>query len=430
MVKRFLISLALVLGVVVLAVVGASVLFSGVGETVEATSISSAPTTQVTTAQLQSTDTTVTTAEAVPQESDAPGETADPVQMVDPVQAMLDSMTLQEKICQLLFVTPEALTGYGQVTQSGTATMEALLRYPVGGVIYFSANLETVEQTQEMLGNIQSYSRTLTGRGLFLGVDEEGGTVARAASSLGTTAFQNMAAYGAAGDTQAVYDIGRTLAQDLGALGFNLDFAPVADVLTNEDNTVVRDRSFGSDPELVADMVRAEIQGLTEGGLLCAPKHFPGHGSTGGDTHAGFAATDRTLEELEECDLIPFQAAIEAGAPMIMVGHMTMTALDSEAPASLSRTIVTGLLREQLGYEGIIITDSLDMGAISDLYTPGEAVVQALAAGCDMALCVSDISGTLEAVTAALEAGTLQEADLNKSVYRVLSAKYDYGLLD
>ena len=360
------------------------------------------------------------------QEQAAPAVSSD----ASPVRAkaLLEDMTLEEKICQMLFVTPEALTGYTTVTQSGNATKSSLEDYPVGGIIYFSSNLITMDQTQEMIDNIQNFARERSGFGLFIGVDEEGGSVARLADNLGTTEFEDMSVYGAQGDTQKAYEIGTTLAKDLKSLGFNVDFAPVADVLTNEDNEVVRDRSFGSDAGLVSSMISQEVKGFVDNGVLCAPKHFPGHGSTGGDTHDGFAASDRTLEELQACDFKPFQAAMEAGAPMIMVGHMTMTAIDGDNPASMSSAVVTGLLREQLGYQGIIITDALNMGAITNLYTSGEAAVQAISAGCDMLLCISNVEGAVEAVTEAVEAGTISEERIDQSVLRILIAKLQYGI--
>lgn len=344
-------------------------------------------------------------------------------------RVMLRDMTLEEKICQMLFVTPEALTGYTRVTQSGDTTKAAIEQWPVGGIIYFSTNLVSTDQTTEMIENIQSFSQSATGRRLFIGVDEEGGSVARAADSLGTTQFDDMSVYGEKGDTQEAYNIGSTQAKDLTALGFNVNFSPVADVLTNEDNTVVKDRSFGSDPELVSSMVSQVVKGLTDGGMLCAPKHFPGHGSTGGDTHDGFASSDRTLEELESCDFKPFEAAIEAGAPMIMVGHMTMTAIDPDNPASLSEPIVTGLLRDELGYDGIIITDALNMGAISENYTNADAAVKAVSAGCDMLLCVSNISSVVDALTEAVSDSTITEERIDESVTRILQAKLQYGII-
>ncbi len=342
------------------------------------------------------------------------------------VRVMLRDMTLKEKICQMLFITPEALTGYTRVTQSGDTTKAAIEQWPVGGIIYFSTNLVSTDQTTEMIENIQSFSQSATGRGLFIGVDEEGGTVARAADSLGTTQFDDMSVYGEKGDTQEAYNIGATQAKDLTALGFNVNFSPVADVLTNEDNTVVKQRSFGSDPDLVSSMVSQVVKGLTDGGMLCAPKHFPGHGSTGGDTHDGFASSDRTLEA---CDFKPFEAAIAAGAPMIMVGHMTMTAIDADNPASLSETIVTGLLRDELGYDGIIITDALNMGAIANNYTNADAAVKAISAGCDMLLCVSNVSSVVNALTDAVSDGTISEERIDESVTRILLAKLRYGII-
>ena len=340
----------------------------------------------------------------------------------------VSEMTLEEKLCQMMFVTPEALTGYTTVTQSGSVTQVSFNKYPVGGVIYFDKNLITADQTKRMLTNLQDFARERSGFGVFIGVDEEGGSVARLADNLGTTAFEDMSVYGATGDTQQAYDIGYTISEDMRSLGFNVDFAPVADVLTNRANTVVADRSFGSDPQAVAAMVKQEVRGFVDGGVLCAPKHFPGHGSTGEDTHDGFAASSRTTQELENCDLIPFREAIIAGAPMIMVGHMTMMEIDRDNPASLSGAVVNGILRAQMGYEGIIITDALNMSAITDLYTSGEAAVKAVQAGCDMLLCVNNLSSALDALTTAVENGEISEARINESVIRILAAKYRYGI--
>ena len=319
-------------------------------------------------------------------------------------------------------MTPEALTGQETVTGWNEDAAEALRRYPVGGLIFFGANLDTAEQTKNMLSAITETSRELTVPGVFLGVDEEGGSVSRA-TPLGVQEYEDMRIYGEQGDTEAAYQIGLTLGTQLKELGFNVDFAPVADVLSNDENTVV------SDPELVSNMVSMEITGFEEAGILSAPKHFPGHGSTSGDTHDGLAVSDRTLDELRESDFLPFQAAIEAGTPMIMVGHMTMTELASDSPASMSQRIVTGLLREELDYDGIIITDSVGMGAISDLYSSPEAVVQALSAGCDMVLCPTSLSEVLDAVQNALTAGTLSQDKIDQSVMRVLQAKQHYGVI-
>ncbi len=430
--KRFLISLMMIILVVGSIMLGASLFFSNRYETLEnQNALSEQQEDLLTILENQtSPDSEISSDEPLvpaPELSSAPLSSSD----ASAVRASLlvEDMTLEEKICQMLFVTQEALTGYNRVTQSGAVTKSALEQYPVGGIIYFSSNLVTTDQTKEMIQNIQSYSRELTGRGLFIGVDEEGGSVARVAESLGTTAFEDMSVYGEAEDTESAYNIGATQAQELSALGFNVNFSPVADVLTNEQNNVVQTRSFGSDPELVSSMVSQVVRGLTDGGMLCAPKHFPGHGSTGGDTHDGFAASSRTIEELEACDLLPFQAAIDAGAPMIMVGHMTMTEIDDENPASMSSTIIKGILRDQMNYDGIVITDALDMSAITNQYTNAEAAVQAISAGCDMLLCVSNLHSVVTAVTNAVENGIISESQIDASVVRILTAKLRYGIM-
>ncbi len=445
--KRFLISLLLVIVIVAVVAIGASFIFHGSYEDVSALQEQAAASTDSDTFG-QTTDLPVISAAPVtpvePASGDEQASTEESNDGIEPsatpatdvaneyelrAQAFVEKMTLQEKICQMLFVTPEALTGYNQVTQSGEATKASIEEFPVGGIIYFSENLVTMDQTKEMIDNIQSYSRDRSGLGLFIGVDEEGGSVARLADSLGTTQFEDMSVYGAEGDPQKAYEIGATLAADLKEFGFNVDFAPVADVLTNEENEVVKERSFGSDPDLVSSMVSQEVKGFVENGVLCAPKHFPGHGSTGGDTHDGFAASTRTMEELQACDLKPFQAVIDAGAPMIMVGHMTMTEIDSENPASLSNAVITGILREQMGYTGIIITDSLSMNAITDLYTSGEAAVKAIQAGCDMLLCISNVESAVDAVTEAVNSGEISQERIDESVIRILTAKIQFGIV-
>ena len=436
--KRFLISLLLILIVVGGVVLGATFIFSNRYESLEAEQAQASLTQEDLAAEAeQALENGPVKVEGNSAEESSLAEPpeASPITLASSdasaVQAgtLMQEMSLEEKVMQMLFVTPEALTGYNLVTQSGAATKASLEERPVGGVIYFARNLVTMDQTTEMIKNIQEYSLEVTGRGLFIGVDEEGGSVARVADTLGTTSFEDMAAYGAAGDTQAVYDIGATQAQELTALGFNVNFSPVADVLTNDSNQVVKDRSFGEDPELVSSMVTEVVKGLTDGGMLCAPKHFPGHGSTGGDTHDGFAASYRTIEELRECDLKPFQAAIDAGAPMVMVGHMTMTEIDDSSPACMSSTIVKGILRDEMGYDGIIITDALNMDAVTDQYTNAEAAVNCISAGCDMLLCVSNISSVVSAVVDAVENGTISESQIDASVVRILTAKFRYGIM-
>ncbi len=344
------------------------------------------------------------------------------------VQTLLDSMTLREKIYQMFFVTPESLTGYERVTAAGDATKQALKTYPVGGLIYFSGNLIDREQTITMLKNSQSYSQIP----LFLGVDEEGGLVSRvgANSAMGTTYFPDMAQYGQAGDTEAVYQVGQTLGRELSDLGFNLDFAPVADIVTNPDNTEIGNRSFSSDPEIASQMVSALVTGLQEKKVLSCLKHFPGHGSTSADSHSGLSVSSRTSDELRQAELLPFSAGIDAGSAFVMISHMSLpNVVGDNTPCDLSYTIVTELLREELGFDGLIITDSHAMGAITQYYTSAEAAIAAVKAGVDMILMPANLEEAAVAVMRAVEKGEISEEQIDESVYRILHTKYTFGII-
>ena len=343
-------------------------------------------------------------------------------------QAMVQNLTLEEKVCQLFVATPEALTGVNRATVAGDATREALSRLPVGGIVYFAQNLEDREQAMALLSGTQSFSEIP----LLLAVDEEGGTVSRVGSNpaMGTTYFSDMADYGDAGDAQAVYQVGLTLGRELTELGFNLDFAPVADVVTNPNNTEIGRRAFSSDPETAAAMVGSIVSGLRDGGILCSLKHFPGHGGTEADTHDGRAVTNRTLEEMRQAEFLPFQAGIDAGAPMVMVGHLSAPELTGDdTPSDLSYTVVTDILRGELGFTGVVVTDAQNMGAITDYYSPAEAAVAALSAGVDLILMPADLQAAVDGVLEAVDAGQLPAERIDESVTRVLAMKYEYGLL-
>lgn len=353
-------------------------------------------------------------------------ETTDP--LLERAEEILASMTLEEKICQLFIVSHDQLAGQSGVTRSGPATRSAIEEYPVGGIIYFSPNLVSREQCENMISDLQSYSRL----GLFIAVDEEGGIVSRLGhnSSMGTTDFPNMGTIGKTGDPAAAYEVGATIGKDISALGFNLDFAPVADVDSNPDNPVIGPRAFHSDPQIAAEMVGACVQGFCDSGILCTLKHFPGHGDTLTDSHYGDAQTGKTLDELMECEMLPFRAGIEAGAPVVMIGHIIAPAVTEEdVPATLSRELVTGLLRETLGFEGLIITDSMSMQAITDRYSSGTAAVKALQAGVDIILMPKDLSAALAGVREAVATGELTQERLDESVLRILQSKLRFGII-
>lgn len=289
------------------------------------------------------------------------------------VDERIGAMTLEQKVAQLFIVTPEALVeGVSQVTQAGDMTREGVTAHPVGGIVYFAQNLLDPEQTTTMLANVKQFYADAGNVAPFIAVDEEGGTVVRVADNeaFGAQDVGDASALGSAGDTEAAKRAAEQIADYLMPLGFNLDFAPVADVVDPLRSDTMGLRSFSSDAAVAADMVRAEVEGFRDKKMLCCAKHFPGIGAAAGDSHEGAITIEATNEELETVDLVPFRAAIEAGVPMIMVGHVSLPNIVGDStPAPLSSAVVQGMLRDSLGYTGIIVTDSLSMGAITDYYT-------------------------------------------------------------
>lgn len=353
--------------------------------------------------------------------------------VVDPVEKRVDeliaSLSDEEKLCQLFVVTPESLTGTGVVLQAGDATKEALAACPVGGVIYFGQNLLDAAQTSSMLSNTLAFAQEACGIPPLLCVDEEGGTVVRVGGKEGFDApdVGDMAVIGATGDMALAEETAEVIGDYLSALGFNTDFAPVCDVANNPSSDTMRQRSFGEDPAVVADMVAAQVRGFTEAGVLCSAKHFPGIGAALGDSHDSRIVFQGALSQLEAIELVPFKAAIEAGVPLVMVGHLSLpTIVGDDTPACLSSVIVTDILRGSLGFQGIVITDSLSMGAVGEYYTTAEAAVFALQAGCDMLLMPADLGEALEAVKDALRDGSLAKERIEASVRRILRTKVEH----
>ena len=340
----------------------------------------------------------------------------------DAAQALLDGMTTHEKICQLLIVQPEVLTGGSTVTGMTDELAAALREYPVGGVLLSAQNMTSGEQLAALTGALADGCKTVP----LISVDEEGGRVARLMNTVGTTKLGSMYSYRAQG-TQGAHDNAQTIARDIAAYGFNTDFAPVADVWTNKRSNAIGDRAYSDDYDEAAALVAAAVKGFHDGGVICCLKHFPGHGSTKTDSHDGAATVDKTLPQLRQEDLKPFVSGIAAGADMVMVGHLTVPTMD-DAPASVSRKIVTNLLRYDLGFRGVIVTDGLQMQALAQ-YTDGEKAVLALAAGNDMLLEISDVPGTVAAIEKALADGTLTQAALDQSVLRILQLKLAHGVV-
>lgn len=339
------------------------------------------------------------------------------------VDETLAGMTLHEKVCQMMFVTPEELTGEDGVTVAGDATRQALENYPVGGIVYFAKNLESQDQVKEMIDNSQKYSSI----GLFVATDEEGGVVNRLMDTVGTTYIGSMYYYKDDGDETA-YENAYTIANDMSALGFNLDFAPVADVWSNPDNTVIGERAYSDDYAQAAELVGNAVKGFNDGGVMCTLKHFPGHGDTAEDSHYSSAYVHRTKEEIMADEMQPFRSGIEAGAEFVMVGHLIVPDID-EVPATLSYKIATGILRDELKFEGVAITDSFEMESIADNYSVDDAVVMSVKAGMDMILQPKNMASAVNSIEQAVADGELSEDRIDESVRRILTLKESRGLL-
>lgn len=345
----------------------------------------------------------------------------------DDIEAILRSMSLREKIGQLFCVRPEAIMVSGSKVL-GEKSREILAEYPVGGFAIFANNISSASQMQQLMEDISSVTKVPP----YFAVDEEGGSVARIANS---SAFPNvpdvgsMGKIGGTGDPEKARAASETIGSYLKELGFHLDFAPIADVRTNSGNAVIGNRAFSSDPEAASGMVAAAVQGFHEAGMACTLKHFPGHGHTEGDTHYGSAATNKTWEEMLECELLPFQAGIAAGADAVMLAHiLTPNASADALPASLSPEMVARL-RNDLGFDGLIITDSLSMAAITKNYSSDEAAMAALYAGADVLLMPRDLKTAFDMMVWAAEESILPISRIDESVRRILRFKKDCGLI-
>ena len=350
-------------------------------------------------------------------------------------ERFLSSMTLEQKVAQMLFVTPEQLTGVDCATEAGPLTKEALVKLPVGGVAYFGGNLAGDQQLRDLLSGTVELSRNAgAGIPIFTGVDEEGGPlVARVANSglFDVERFPNMWWIGESGDVDRAAHVGTVIGSYLRDIGFSVDFAPVADVLTNPDNPVIGHRSFSGDPDVCAQMVSAELEAMLQAGTLPCAKHFPGHGDTQGDSHTGAVTSWRSVDELRACEYVPFEAAVEAGCPFIMVGHVqTPNAAGDGLPASLSRVMITEELRERLGFKGVVISDSLSMGAISRNFEPEDAAVRFVAAGGDVLLMPTNPWAAHQGIIDAVYSGSLTEGRIDESVLRIIAAKQAAGLVE
>ena len=328
-------------------------------------------------------------------------------------------LTSREKIGQLFMV--------GFLGTSVTPDLSAFLKeYKPGGVILFSRNLESVEQIVQLTNDLQHCSPKSP---LLIAIDQEGGRVSRLPR--GFTIFPPCQLIGRCHSGELAYAAAATIAKELKSVGINMNMAPVLDVNSNPDNPVIGDRAFGSDPETVVEMGLVTAAGLQDSKVVACGKHFPGHGDTNADSHKELPVVDAPRERLETVEFAPFRRATAAGIASLMTAHVLYRALDDRLPATLSPDIVTHLLREQMGYDGVVLTDDLEMHAIVDHYGPGDAAVRAFLAGCDVLLICKERDreiAAFEAIEKAVASGTIDTARLDLSVARIQRIKQRYLL--
>ena len=375
-------------------------------------------------------------AEAPEDPQSAPEDQPPVIPEEDPVDQLLSSLTLREKVGQLFIIAPESLSfdpatgkyAAGSQTQLTEAMKKAYEAYPCGGFCLFGPNIKTPDQLKKLNGDLHSLGSVAP----LTCVDEEGGIVVHISNqkAFGVQKTPTMGSMAKAGDPSAAFSAYSYIGSYLAELGFDLDLAPIADVNTNPKNPIIGNRAFGSDPQLAALMVAQACDGLQSQGIMACLKHFPGHGDTSSDTHTGYAATGKTWEEIASCEMLPFKAGIEAGAAFVMAAHIAVPSVTGDkTPASLSPVMLTEKLRGELGFEGIIITDALGMGAVAKNYGSAEAALLALEAGADMLLMPEDYKKAFDGVMSAVESGRLSEDRIDESVRRILKAKMNRGSL-
>lgn len=359
---------------------------------------------------------------------------------------ILSSMTLEQKVGQLFLIRPECL--YTEISPDELVLMsndirlthvtdemrETLKKYPVGGFILYgknkgqNKNIINPEQLKIFTNDLKAACEITP----IIAVDEEGGRVARLANhgSFDVTKYESMLAIGDTGDVQNAYNAAKTIGGYIKEYGFNMNFAPVADVNSNPDNPIIGSRSFGSNPEIVSKMVSAYLDGLHAENIAGSIKHFPGHGDTKTDTHKDVTYVYKTWDELKELELIPFKENLD-NADSVMVAHITMpNVISDEIPVTLSKEIITEKLRGELGYDGVIITDALYMGAVTKVYSDDKLAVMAFDAGNDILLRPYDYKTSFNAVLNAVKSGQISEQRLNESVLRILNLKSKYNLIN
>lgn len=362
------------------------------------------------------------------------------------IKAIIDKMTLEQKVAQLFVVSPETLTGVDSVQYAGDMTYQALQDYPVGGIVFAKDNIDSSSQFGTMTDNLQSYSEEISGLPLFLAAAEEGGSASvlgnndnldeyyensysddgsdyssSSANSVHSGA-PSMSEIGRKDDSTNAYEAGKSIGSLMSAYGLNLDLAPVADVLSG-NSTGIGNRTFGTDAQTVSDMALEVIRGIQEEDVNAAMKYFPGYGAASSNM-SGFPVINSSLDELKKKEFLPYSNAIAQGMDFVMVGHISVpNVTGDDTPASLSEKMISEVLRKDLEFKGIVMTDYLNDKTIMKNYGAADAAVKAIQAGADLLLEPDDLEAAYEGVLKAVKKGDITEDRLDESIYRILRVK-------
>ncbi|MGI5860189.1 MAG: beta-N-acetylhexosaminidase [Tepidanaerobacteraceae bacterium] len=341
---------------------------------------------------------------------------------VDPLKNQIEQMTVDEKVGQMVMI---GLEGY----EKDPYAQEMITKYKVGGFIFFKRNINNAYPTLTLINSLKEANRE-NKIPLFFAVDEEGGRVTRMPAEF--TKLPTSRAIGKINSEDFAFEVGSIIGQQLKSLGFNMNFAPVLDIDSNPNNPVIGDRSFGHNEEIVSKLGTATMKGI-QSQVISAVKHFPGHGDTSTDSHISLPVVNHDMDRLKDFELVPFAQAIENGADMVMVAHILLPKIDQENPVTLSETVITDILREEMKFNGVIITDDMTMGAITENYDIGDAAVKSVRAGADIVLICHDNEKqvtVLEALKEAVADGVISQESLDEHVYRILKLKQKYNLND
>ncbi|QSF47750.1 beta-N-acetylhexosaminidase [Paenibacillus tianjinensis] len=355
--------------------------------------------------------------------SAAPTASPDTAMNDDPLARQIAGMTLEAKIGQMLLVGIDG-------TKLDESAKRMISKDEVGGIILYKDNIQNLKSMVALINDLKKSNIGNTVP-LFMSVDQEGGKVSRMPAEY--TAIPSNAKVGISGNADSAGMMGRLLAREVLSAGFNMDFAPVLDINSNPDNPVIGERSFGSNADIVTRLGIAEMKGMSEEGAIPVIKHFPGHGDTSVDSHLELPVVNKTAAQLAKLEWLPFQAAIQEHADAVMVAHILYPKLDPEKPASLSKTIIGNLLRGQMGFDGVVITDDLTMGAITEHYTLPAAAIDTVLAGSDVLLIAHEYANeqmVRKALINGVKKGKIPESRIDESVYRILALKEQYHLSD